>query len=197
MSNLLYNKRPLIVNPELSCIIGLNEAIILQQVHYWIEKKKESKIDFHDGRYWVYNTYEGWQNQFPFWSISTIRRTISKLEKIGLLLSGNYNRLGIDKTKWYTINYKLVNELKNYKKPFPSDQNEQMDCSHYTDTSHQNEHTITRNYTEIIPESIELNGVVLKHNTCVYDPKILERQIIKSCKKNGISQYNQEQYIKI
>ena len=61
MSNLLYNKRPLIVNPELACIIGLNEAIILQQVHYWIEKKKESNIDFHDGRYWAYNTYEGWQ----------------------------------------------------------------------------------------------------------------------------------------
>ncbi|MEY8536040.1 hypothetical protein AALH30_21370 [Blautia pseudococcoides] len=197
MSNLLYNKRPLIVNPELACIIGLNEAIILQQVHYWIEKKKESNIDFHDGRYWAYNTYEGWQNQFPFWSISTIRRTISKLEKIGLLLSGNYNRLGIDKTKWYTINYELVKELKNYKQPSPSDQNEQMDCSHYTDTSHQNEHTNTRDYTETIPETVELNGVVLKHNTCVFDPNILERQIIKSCKKNGISQYNQEQYIEI
>ena len=98
--NILYNKRPLIVNPELACLIGLNEAIILQQIHYWLENCKKNGSNYHDGHYWVYNTYNQWNEQFPFWKVDTIRRTIKKLEKSGLLITGNYNKLALDKTKW-------------------------------------------------------------------------------------------------
>ena len=41
----------------------------------------------------------------------TIKRIIRKLEKEGYLLSANYNRLKMDKTKWYSINYEKVSEL--------------------------------------------------------------------------------------
>lgn len=44
--------------PTLATIIGLNESIILQQVHYWLKIKEKSKQDYIDGHYWVYNTYE-------------------------------------------------------------------------------------------------------------------------------------------
>ena len=107
MSDLLLNEYPLIVLPSLSKEIGLNEAIILQQIHFWLNKKK----NFKDGRYWVYNTYEGWSEQFPFWSVSTIRRILGKLEDSELIMSGNYNKMGADRTKWYTINYDKVSKI--------------------------------------------------------------------------------------
>ncbi|MEH7490677.1 hypothetical protein [Neobacillus niacini] len=101
MSTLLINEAPLMIVPSLAVEIGLNEAVVLQQIHYWLTMSKH-KIE---GKKWVYNTYEDWQKQFPFWSISTIRRTFYSLEKSGIVISANWNALQLDKTKWYTINY--------------------------------------------------------------------------------------------
>jgi hypothetical protein len=65
-SHLLLNEYPLIVLPELAVKIGLNESIVLQQIHYWLIQHEKQEIDFHDGRYWVYNSYPEWNKQFPF-----------------------------------------------------------------------------------------------------------------------------------
>ena len=122
--------------------IGLNEAIVLQQVHFWIEIKKNLNQDFFDGHYWVYNTYENWQKQIPFLSLSTIRRTFSSLEKSGFLISGNYNKVGFDRTKWYTIDYDVYEKaISEY---FDSNPNR----SNWTDGSVQNDQTNTIDYTE-------------------------------------------------
>ncbi len=49
--------------------------------------------------------------QLPFWSESTIKRTIKSLEKQGYLISGNFNRSKMDQTKWYSIDYEKLSEL--------------------------------------------------------------------------------------
>jgi hypothetical protein len=61
MSTLLINEAPLMIVPSLAVEIGLNEAVVLQQIHYWLNISKH-KIK---GKKWVYNTYEDWQKQFP------------------------------------------------------------------------------------------------------------------------------------
>ncbi|WP_099361195.1 DnaD domain protein [Fredinandcohnia onubensis] len=137
--NILLNERPLIVVPTLAKLLGTNESIILQQIHYWLQRSKHIKLD----RKWVYLTYDQLVEQIPFISKSTIRRTIVKLENKGYLTSQNFNRLKLDKTKWYTINYENLNELKDEgicdDLPFmeeeliPSDQPEQMVCSDRAD----------------------------------------------------------------
>lgn len=39
MSNLLLNERPLVVLPSLAKELGsLDEAVILQQIHYWLQR---------------------------------------------------------------------------------------------------------------------------------------------------------------
>ena len=95
---------PLLVLPTLATAIGLNEAIILQQMHYWLATSQH----VHDGRKWIYNSYPSWQKQFPFWSVETIKRTIKHLEDTGVVVSGNYNTMKIDKTKWYSIDYEKL-----------------------------------------------------------------------------------------
>ncbi|EFO2518259.1 hypothetical protein B6Q94_26680, partial [Escherichia coli] len=34
--SLLFAERPLVINTQLAMKIGLNEAIVLQQLHYWL-----------------------------------------------------------------------------------------------------------------------------------------------------------------
>lgn len=101
MSRLLINENPLQVLPTLACSIGLNEAIVLQQIHYWLN----SSQNFFEEKYWVYNSVADWQKQFPFWSESTIKRVLLNLEKQQVVYTGNFNSDAWDKTKWYSINY--------------------------------------------------------------------------------------------
>lgn len=123
MSNLLLDERPLIVLPSLAAMLNsLDEAVILQQIHYWIEKKQ----NYREGRYWVYNSMENWMQQFPWIkSRTTLTRHFNNLEKKGLLITGNYNKAGFDKTKWYTIDYSTLSDFEQrlYRTCTTSDQN--------------------------------------------------------------------------
>ena len=141
MSRLLINEPPLQVLPSLAKEIGLNEAIMLQQMHYWLLK---SANEF-TGVKWFYKTLEEWQTEFPFWSAMTIRRTLGSLEKQKIIKIGNFNKKKFDKTKWYTIDYQRVNRR--------CVQNEQTMCSDCTDGRVQFEQTYTREYTESTTEN--------------------------------------------
>lgn len=105
--------KTLIVNTDLALVLGdLNEAIVLNQLNYWLEINKKAEKNLVDGKYWVYNSYSDWRiNNFPYWSEKTIQRTFTRLENKGVVLSANYNKLAIDKTKWYTIDTKKLQEL--------------------------------------------------------------------------------------
>lgn len=105
--------KTLIINTDLALVLGdLNEAIVLNQLNYWLEINKKADKNFIDDRYWVYNSYSDWKaNDFPYWSEKTIQRAFTRLESKGIVISANYNKLAIDKTKWYTINTKKLQEL--------------------------------------------------------------------------------------
>lgn len=124
---LLIDGTQIPVTSELAQVVGLNEAIVLQEVYYWCKVNRREKRPPHDGYYWVYNSYRGWkENHFPWWSISTVRRTFEKLKKRNLLVAGNYNKSKMDQTKWYRINFPV---LAATIKASPFAQNEQMDLS--------------------------------------------------------------------
>lgn len=100
----LIPEPPLQVLPSLAQTIGLNEAIVLQQIHYWLSKSTHTKENFN----WIYNTYKEWLEQFPFWSESTIKRIFSNLEEGGLVISKMFGKGKGDRTKWYRIDYGVV-----------------------------------------------------------------------------------------
>lgn len=110
-SKLLYKRRPITINPDLAIAVGLNEAIVLQQVQYWCEHNEETGRNFRDGHFWVYNSFPEWQKQFPWWCEKTVKTIFSKLEKRNLLITANYNRLSMDRTKWYRINHEELDAI--------------------------------------------------------------------------------------
>ena len=105
---ILINESSLQIILSLAVQVGLNEAILLQQLHF----RSLISQNIRDGYKWVYKTYEEWKNEkFPFWSVDTIKRTIRKLEQNGYIVStSSYNRVKMDKTKWYRIDYTNLNE---------------------------------------------------------------------------------------
>ena len=131
---LLFNEQPLVIRPTLACLIGLNEAIVLQQVHYWITINTKAERNLRDGYYWTFNSVANWQKQFPFWSYETIKRTLNKLSgKIKgkpkppkLLITANYNNIKIDRTLWYRIDYDLLGIIAKEANEFPLGQNDPM-----------------------------------------------------------------------
>jgi hypothetical protein len=110
-SKLLINEPALQVLPSLAVAIGINEAIVLQQIHYWLEINRKADKHFIDGRYWTYNTMEEWQKQFPWLSLSTLKRVVGNLEKLSLLPSAKFNAKDWNHTKWYTIDYDALRKL--------------------------------------------------------------------------------------
>lgn len=139
MSKLITDEKPIVVLPNLAKLLGINEAIILQQIHYWLERSD----NIHDGYKWVYNSIKDWNEQFKWLSEPTLKRKFKSLEDKGLLITGNYNKKKFDKTKWYRIDYNLLNEMgqRLY-------QNDTTIVSNCTNGKYQNDTTNTREYTE-------------------------------------------------
>lgn len=107
-SRLLINEPPLQVLPSLAYAVGLNGALFLQQLQYWLATSRH----VHDGRRWIYNTTEEWARQFPFWSERTIKRIIADLRDREIVLTrDDLNKHSFDHTLWYSINYDVLESV--------------------------------------------------------------------------------------
>lgn len=113
MNDDIFDPRfPMLVNAELACIVGLDESIFLQQLHYWQLKYELVPSHQHDGRTWIYNSAESWRAQFPFWNADKIGRITRSLRSRNLVFATQkLNAYKYDKTIWYSLNYPLIREL--------------------------------------------------------------------------------------
>lgn len=108
MSKLLLDEYPLLVLPQLATRVGLNEAIVLQQVHYWLQNPKMGR--WADDKHWIKNSLREWKaDNFPFFSIDTIKRAFASLRKSGVILvRSDLNSTHTDRTFWYSIDYAIL-----------------------------------------------------------------------------------------
>ena len=158
MSKLLINEQPLQCQPSLAAALGsADEAIVLQQLHYWLSRTNNIQSDGHK---WVYNSMADWLKQFPWIkSRSTLSRYFDDLEKRGLVVIGNFNKAKFDKTKWYRIDYDALSDLEQrlYQNESTSDseldngvtQNDTTNASKQDNAVSQNDAT----YTNRLPET--------------------------------------------
>jgi len=113
MSSKLLDERPLQVLPSLVSFIGLEKAIILQQIHWMLQSDHFGK-EFGDGHKYIWMTAEDFhKHHFPFWKPDTIRKHLQGLERKGLLI-GKF-RTGYNRTKHYRINYPALRGSKAVK----------------------------------------------------------------------------------
>jgi hypothetical protein len=98
------------VTEQLWIDFDLDTAVFLDTISYWIKQNASNKQprNFKDGRYWTYNTQEALAKMFPGWKRESIRRIIRNCVKNGLLIVGNYNKKGYDRTGWYSLTDKSI-----------------------------------------------------------------------------------------
>ena len=98
-------------------LIGIDKAVILYNIEFWLQKNKANNRHIHDGYVWTYNSASAFAKLFPYMSTKKISRLLFEMSRDGILISGNFNKAGYDRTKWYTTPNFLIS------------QNQEMDCS--------------------------------------------------------------------
>lgn len=112
MTASLHSSRPVTFDPGLAQLLGITEAIILNQFHWWLEENRRRGQNLHDGRYWTYNSLAAWhKDYFPYMPFNGMRLALDRLRKKGILLAGKYNREKRDQTLWYSIDYQALSDL--------------------------------------------------------------------------------------
>jgi DNA-binding PadR family transcriptional regulator len=92
---------------------SVDEAIFLQHIYHWYLYNKSNNKNFYDSRYWTYNSISAFAEQFIYLSEKQIRNILLKLENKSLIVTGNYNKISYDRTKWYSITEKGLEILEN------------------------------------------------------------------------------------
>tara|TARA_R100001509_G_scaffold154281_1_gene115791 strand:- start:4054 stop:4662 length:609 start_codon:yes stop_codon:yes gene_type:complete len=99
---------------------GLDKAILLQHIRFWINQNEGKDTHEHDDKVWMFQSASDMARHYPYWSRQKISRLLREMEEQGLIISGNFNKVGYDQTKWYTIQCSELNNRKlNNKQPIP------------------------------------------------------------------------------
>lgn len=88
-------------DPEIAKQVGVNAAVIYQNILWWAERNAANNKHNHEGLWWTYNSVSAFAELFPYLTSKQIRTSLDRLEKQGLILSGSFNKSAYDRTKWY------------------------------------------------------------------------------------------------
>jgi hypothetical protein len=104
MSGLLLDERLLCYQPALVRRLGLAEAAIVQQLHYWAQRA----TNIYEGERWVYKTYGDWSGEIGV-STKAVRGALDRLRRDGVVVAMQSPLDARDRTLWWRINHKVLN----------------------------------------------------------------------------------------
>ena len=86
-----------------AALYGVNQAILLNNIRFWLHHNKANQKHIIDGYVWTYNSARAFAELFPYMEKRSISRYLKDLSEKGVLLVANHNEKGYDQTHWYTI----------------------------------------------------------------------------------------------
>lgn len=89
--------------PKIAAQVGLNAAVLYQNLTFWVEKNQANRRNLREGRYWTYNSIAAFAELFPYLTEKQIRTALDKLSNAGLILKGQFSDDRYDRTTWYTL----------------------------------------------------------------------------------------------
>lgn len=90
-------------DPSIAEILGLPAAVVFRNIVFWVRHNETNGTHFHEGRYWTYNSYVAYEEQFPYLTAKQIRTALDKLLEAGLILKGNFARDRFKRANWYAL----------------------------------------------------------------------------------------------
>ena len=100
-------------NTEIAKQYGLEESILLENIYFWVKKNKANNQNYHNGKYWTYNSIRAFKILFDYMSESKIYRALKKLEEAGLIEIGDFNADRYKRPSWYTVTEKAIKLYKD------------------------------------------------------------------------------------
>jgi hypothetical protein len=82
---------------------GVDAAILIRHLQFWLLKNKADKRHQHDGRTWTYGSVRSFAKIFPYWTSKHISRLLNVLVDKGILLKANHNQTTYYRTLWYAF----------------------------------------------------------------------------------------------
>ena len=95
-------------NTKAAMDFGVDAAVILSSFYHWQMKNQSERRNYHDGRYWTYNSKKAMKRYFPWMSERQIGYVLDKLSDGGVIVKGNFNKSALDRTLWYSVTEKGV-----------------------------------------------------------------------------------------
>ncbi len=95
---------------EIATKLGdINSAVIIQQLHYWLQKDVGVIID---GVKWIYNSFEAWvKEQFKWLSVWQFRQAMNLLRSLGIVKVIRYRAKQWNQVNYYTLDYDRLHEF--------------------------------------------------------------------------------------
>ena len=88
---------------EIAVKYGIEVAVVFDMFCFWINKNEANENNYHDGKYWTFNSAKGFKKIFPYWSEKKIQRILQKMVDEDLIIKGNYNENPWNQTSWYAF----------------------------------------------------------------------------------------------
>jgi hypothetical protein len=88
-------------NTEVAQKVGVNAAVVYENIRFWVEKNRANNKHNHDGYYWTYNSMRAFGLMFPYLSAAQVKLALNKLKDQKFIGVSNYNKAKFDKTSWY------------------------------------------------------------------------------------------------
>lgn len=82
---------------------GVNAAIFLRDIYHWCSTNRNNDENFHDGRWWTYQTIKGLCLRHTYWTKNQMEHIIKSCKDQGALLAGHFNDDQFNRTCWYTL----------------------------------------------------------------------------------------------
>lgn len=108
---------------------GVEAAIVLNSIRWWLEKNLAEERNIKDGYVWTYNTVKELLIYFPYWSEKKVQRLMKKMADDGAIISRSLNENPYDQTRWYTLSEFCLKKDENQPKNDVSDCNSRKDKS--------------------------------------------------------------------
>lgn len=90
-------------DPDIAKQVGVNAAVIYENIIWWCERNAVKGRNIHEGNAWTFNSISAFESLFGYLTAKQIRTALDKLEEVGLLEVGNFNKDARDRTKWYAV----------------------------------------------------------------------------------------------
>ncbi len=110
----LLPQRPLLLAPSLACLVGLSEALVLQQLHCLLQHRlaDHPSASLPEGSGWVHLSYPEWvERDFPFWCPKTLQRLVQRLQRQGLLRIDKPAASATERRNGYRLDYEALQRL--------------------------------------------------------------------------------------